>query len=49
LVRVVDGIDVEGGAARGAALCQQLNTSRTSYPGATLTLHYEIKEHQSTA
>ncbi len=31
-----------------AALCQQLNTTRTRYPGTRLTLHYEVKEHQST-
>jgi len=28
-----------------AALCQQLNTTRTRYPGTDLTLHYEVKPH----
>jgi transposase len=32
-----------------AALCQQLNTTRTRYPGTTLTLRYEVKEHPGTA
>jgi len=32
-----------------AALCAQLNTSQTRYPGTTLTLHYEVKEHPGTA
>ncbi len=31
------------------ALCQQLNTTRTCYPGTTLTLHYEVKDHPGTA
>src|SRR5487761_1379490 len=28
-----------------AALCEQLNTAPATYPGTTLTLHYEAKEH----
>jgi len=32
-----------------AALCHQLNTARTRYPGTTLTLRYEVKEHLGTA
>jgi hypothetical protein len=28
-----------------AALCQQLNTTRTRYPGTDLILHYEAKPH----
>lgn len=32
-----------------AALCQQLSTTATSYPGTTLTLRYEVKEHPGTA
>ena len=31
-----------------AALCDQLNTTRTRYPGTKLTLRYAVKEHQST-
>ena len=31
-----------------AALCEQLSTSATRYPGTTLTLHYEVKEHPGT-
>ncbi len=31
-----------------AALCEQLNTTATRYPGTTLTLHYEVKEHPAT-
>ncbi len=31
-----------------AALCQQLNTTPACYPGTTLTLHYEVKEHPGT-
>ena len=30
------------------ALCEQLNATRTRYPGTTLTLRYAVKEHQST-
>ncbi len=32
-----------------AALCEQLNTTQTRYPGTKLTLRYEVKEHQRTA
>ena len=32
-----------------AALCEQLNTTKTSYPGTALTLHYQVKEHHGTA
>ena len=32
-----------------AALCAQLNTAPATYPGTTLTLHYEVKEHPGTA
>ena len=32
-----------------AALCEQLNTTKTSYPGTALTLHYQVKEHPGTA
>lgn len=32
-----------------AALCEQLNTTPATYPGTTLTLHYEVKEHPGTA
>ena len=32
-----------------AALCQQLNTAPACYPGTTLTLRYEVKEHPCTA
>src|SRR6266536_3573306 len=32
-----------------AALCGQLNTTPATYPGTTLTLHYEAKEHPGTA
>jgi transposase len=32
-----------------AALCQQLSTTRTCYPGTTLTLRYEVKDHPGTA
>jgi Helix-turn-helix domain len=31
------------------ALCQQLNATRTRYPGTTLTLRYEVKENPGTA
>jgi hypothetical protein len=32
-----------------AALCEQLNTTpATTYPGTTLTLHYEVKDHHTT-
>jgi hypothetical protein len=31
------------------ALCAELNTARTCYPGTTLTLRYEVKEHPGTA
>ena len=32
-----------------AALCEQLNTAPATYPGTTLTLHYEVKELPGTA
>jgi hypothetical protein len=32
-----------------AALCEQLNTTPATYPGTTLTLHYEVKEHPGTS
>ena len=32
-----------------AALCTQLNATGTKYPGTSLTLHYEIKNHPGTA
>ena len=32
-----------------AALCQQLNTTQTRYPGTSLTLRYEVKDHPGTA
>ena len=33
-----------------AALCEQLNTTpAATYPGTTLTLHYQVKEHPGTA
>jgi hypothetical protein len=32
-----------------AALCAQLNETQTRYPGTTLTLRYEVKEHPGTA
>ena len=32
-----------------AALCEQLNTAPATYPGTTLTLHYEVREHPGTA
>jgi transposase-like protein len=32
-----------------AALCTQLNATQTRYPGTSLILHYEIKNHPSTA
>jgi hypothetical protein len=32
-----------------AALCQQLNTAQTRYPGTSLILRYEVKEHPGTA
>jgi hypothetical protein len=32
-----------------AALCEQLSTTRATYPGTSLTLHYEVKEHPGTA
>jgi hypothetical protein len=31
-----------------AAFCETLNTSQTRYPGTTLTMHYEVKEHHRT-
>ena len=31
-----------------AALCEQLNTTRATYPGTGLTLTYEVKEHPGT-
>jgi hypothetical protein len=31
-----------------AALCEQLNTTTTRYPGTRLVLHYEVKEHPGT-
>jgi hypothetical protein len=31
-----------------AALCEKLNTSQTRYPGTTLTMHYQVKEHRGT-
>ena len=31
-----------------AALCEQLNTAPATYPGTTLTLHYDVKEHPGT-
>jgi transposase len=30
------------------ALCEQLNTTPATYPGTTLTLHYQVKEHPGT-
>jgi len=32
-----------------AALCEQLSTTRTCYPGTHLILRYEVKEHPGTA
>jgi transposase len=32
-----------------ATLCHQLNATSTRYPGTTLTLRYEVKEHPRTA
>src|SRR5512135_59246 len=32
-----------------AALCAQLNTTETRYPGTELILHYQIKDHPGTA
>ena len=32
-----------------AALCEQLTTTATRYPGTQLLLHYEVKEHPGTA
>jgi hypothetical protein len=32
-----------------AALCEQLNTARTPYPGTDLVLRYEVKPHPGTA
>ena len=32
-----------------AALCEQLSTTRTRYPGTHLALRYEVKEHPGTA
>src|SRR5487761_1871054 len=32
-----------------AALCEQLNTTPATYPGTRLVLHYEVKDHQTTA
>ena len=31
-----------------AGLCDELNTTKTRYPGTRLTLRYIVKEHQST-
>jgi hypothetical protein len=31
------------------APCAQLNETQTRYPGTTLTLRYEVKEHPGTA
>ena len=31
-----------------AALCEQLSTTTTRYPGTHLVLHYEVKEHPGT-
>ena len=31
-----------------AALCEQLTTTTTRYPGTRLVLHYEVKEHPGT-
>ena len=31
------------------ALCEQLNTTLATYPGTTLTLHYDVKEHPATS
>ena len=31
-----------------AGLCDELNTTKTRYPGTRLTLRYMVKEHQST-
>jgi len=31
-----------------AALCEQLSTTPARYPGTTLTLHYQVKEHPAT-
>ena len=31
-----------------AALCKQLSTTTTRYPGTRLVLHYEVKEHPGT-
>ena len=31
-----------------AALCEQLSTTTTRYPGTRLILHYEVKEHPGT-
>ena len=31
-----------------AGLCDELNTTKTRYPGTKLTLRYMVKEHQST-
>ena len=32
-----------------AALCEQLTTTATRYPGTQLLLRYEVKEHPGTA
>ena len=32
-----------------AALCEQLNTTPATYPGTRLVLHYEVKDHRTTA
>ena len=32
-----------------AALCEQLSTTKTRYPGTHLVLRYEVKEHPGTA
>jgi hypothetical protein len=32
-----------------AALCEQLNATPATYPGTRLVLHYEVKDHQTTA
>ncbi len=34
---------------RPRALCQQLSATATRYPGTTLTLRYEVKDHPGTA
>ena len=32
-----------------AALCDQLNTTETRYPGTSLILRYQVKTHPGTA